>query len=97
MAFAMVVEVPDITREQYEMVTRKMSESGALAGSIFHAGGPVEGGFRLFEVWESREAADAFYGGEALRAATAALPHPKVVMTWPVYGVGDLSGWRAID
>ena len=97
MALAMLAEIPDLTREQYERVVKKVNESGSPAGALFHAGGPIEGGYRLVEVWESREAADAFYGSEHLREATATLTtQPKIIMTWPVYGADDGSGWRAI-
>ena len=62
MALAILAEIPDLTREQYETVVKKVNESGSPAGALFHAGGPIEGGYRIVEVWETREAADAFYG-----------------------------------
>ena len=97
MALAMVAEIPDLTRDQYEAVVKKVNENGSPAGALFHAGGPTEGGYRIVEVWESREAADAFYGSELYRAATAGSEtHTEIVMTWPVYGADDGSGWREI-
>jgi hypothetical protein len=97
MALALLAEIPGLTREQYELVVKKVNEAGSPAGSLFHAGGPIEGGYRVVEVWESREAADAFYGSDLLRTATAGLrTQPKVVMTWPVYGIDSGSGWREI-
>jgi quinol monooxygenase YgiN len=93
----MVAEIPDLTREQYESVVTKVNTSGTPAGALFHAGGPIEGGYRIVEVWESREAADAFYRSEILHEATAALTtEPKVVLTWEVSGVDGGSGWRPI-
>jgi len=53
-ALAIVAEVPDLTREQYEMVVKKVNESGSPVGALFHAGGPIEGGYRIVEVWETR-------------------------------------------
>jgi hypothetical protein len=95
MALAIVAEVPDLTREQYEMVVKKVNESGSPVGALFHAGGPIEGGYRIVEVWETRESADAFYGSELYREAAAASPtEPKIIMTWPVYGLDPGSGWR---
>lgn len=102
MAMAFVVEIPNVTAEEYEKVTRKVNESGSPAGCIFHAGGPFEGGIRLVEVWESPEAAQAFYTSQLLRDATAAAgggargEQPKVVATWPVRGLDDGTGWRPI-
>jgi hypothetical protein len=97
MALAMLAEIPGLTGEQYELVVKKVNQSGSPAGALFHAGGPIEGGYRVVEVWESREAADAFYSSELLRQATAGLKtQPKVVMTWPVHGADNGSGWREL-
>src|SRR5664279_2336784 len=91
MALAMLAEIPDLTREEYELVVRKVNESGSPAGALFHAGGPIEGGYRVVEVWESREAANTFYGSGLYKEATASSPtQPKILMTWAVSGV-DLS------
>lgn len=102
MATAFVVEIPSVTAEEYEKVTTKVNEAGSPAGCVFHAGGPFEGGIRLVEVWESAEAAQAFYTSQLLRDATAAAggaagrEQPKVLMTWPVRGLDDGTGWRPI-
>lgn len=96
MAFAMVAEMPGLTRDEYERVVKKVNEEGPPAGALFHAGGPIEGGYRGIEVWESSEAAEAFYGSDLFKQASAGVPQPKVLMTWPVYGLDDGSGWRAI-
>src|SRR3954454_24860421 len=74
MALAILAEIPDLTREQYELVVKKVNESGSPTGALFHAGGPTEQGYRIVEVWETRESADAFYGSEQYREAAAATP-----------------------
>lgn len=99
MATAFVIEIPEVTAEEYERVTRSVNEAGSPAGCVFHAGGPFERGIRLLEVWESPEAAEAFYSSQLLRDATAAAgaagrEQPKVVMTWEVRGLDDGTGWR---
>ena len=95
MALAMLADIPELTREQYESVVKKVNEAGTPAGALFHAGGPVETGYRVIEVWETREAADAFYGSELYREATATITaQPEIVMTWPVHGLDDGTGWR---
>ena len=102
MAMAFVVEIPGVTAEEYEKVARKVNEAGSPASCVFHGGGPCEGGVRLLEVWESPEAAEAFYASELLRDATssagggAGREQPRVVMSWPVHGIDDGTGWRAI-
>jgi quinol monooxygenase YgiN len=96
-AFAMVAEIPELTREQYESVVKSVNRAGTPAGALFHAGGPIEGGYRVVEVWESREAADAFYRSDLLHQATAELTtEPKIVLTWQVSGVDAGQGWRQI-
>jgi quinol monooxygenase YgiN len=78
-------------------VVKKVNETGSPAAALFHVGGPIEGGYRVVEVWESREAAEDFYGSDLLQDATATLTtHPRIIMTWPVYGLDDGSGWREI-
>jgi quinol monooxygenase YgiN len=95
MALAMVAEIPDLSREQYESVVKAVNQAGSPAGALFHAAGPVEGGYRVIEVWATREAADAFYGSQVYQSATAQLDtHPEVVLTWSVYGLDDGTGWR---
>ena len=94
MAFAILAEIPDLTRDQYESVVKKVNESGSPAGALFHAGGPIEGGYRVVEVWETREAAEAFHGSALLAEAAAASPPPKIIMTWSVHGIDDGSGWQ---
>ncbi|HEX5560523.1 MAG TPA: hypothetical protein VFX52_02695 [Nocardioidaceae bacterium] len=95
MALAMVAEIPDLSREQYESVVTQVNRAGSPAGALFHAGGPVDGGYRVVEVWQTREAADAFYGSALYQAAIAGLTtHPEIKLTWSVYGLDDGSGWH---
>ena len=98
MALAMLAEIPDLTREEYEVVVRKVNESGSPAGALFHAGGPIEGGYRVVEVWASREAADTFFGSELYKEATATTTaQPKILMTWAITGVDRGTGWQPAD
>jgi hypothetical protein len=95
MALAILAEIPDLTREQYEKVVTQVNQAGTPAGALFHAGGPVEGGYRVVEVWETREAADTFYTSALYHEAAAASPaQPKILMTWSVYGVDNGAGWH---
>jgi quinol monooxygenase YgiN len=98
MALAMLAEIPGLTREQYEAVVQKVNEKRSPPGALFHAGGPVDGGYRVVEVWESREAADAFYNSDVYRQASAAITaQPHIVMTWAIQGVDSGDGWRPVD
>jgi hypothetical protein len=96
MAIAIVGEIPGLTQEQYEAVVRMVNAAGTPAGALFHAGGPMEDGYRTVEVWESQEAADAFYTSALLRDATAGLTTQPQLTIWPVTGLDDGSGWRRV-
>jgi hypothetical protein len=96
MAHAILAEIPGLTRDEYERVVRQVNQQGSPAGALFHAGGPVEDGYRVVEVWETPQAAEAFYGSALYRAATAGLTAQPRLTTWPVYGLDDGDGWRAI-
>jgi quinol monooxygenase YgiN len=98
MALAMLAEIPGLTRQQYESVVKAVNQAGTPAGALFHAGGPSDSGYRVVEVWQTREAAEAFYGSELYRQAVTAAEvrtEPEIVMTWTVEGLDDGHGWRA--
>jgi hypothetical protein len=61
MAIGIVIEILGGTQEQYDQVMEKLQLGGKLPpGALFHAAGPVEGGWRAIDVWESQEAFDHF-------------------------------------
>src|SRR5689334_21850476 len=88
MAIVQISELPGMTREQYEQGWRELNFSGPPPGSHLHAGGPVEGGWRIVEVWESEEVANAFYSSEAFQqmARNNGLPAPKIT-NYPVESI----------
>jgi len=50
-----------------------------------HMSGPMEGEWRIVEVWEAEEAATAFYGSEPFQKMAQGLGiHPNVVARWPM-------------
>jgi hypothetical protein len=52
------------TQEQYDAIHGHMNvDSDPPHGLIFHMAGPVEGGWGVIDVWESREAFDQFAAG----------------------------------
>lgn len=60
-------------------------------GLIFHPAGPIEGGWRVLDFWESREAFDRFAGGR-LRSTIGELgdrgmPNPPDIHEFPVYHI----------
>ena len=88
MALAFLLEFPGVTQEQYDKVLEKLQLGGkTYQGGIFHVAGPMEGGWRVVDVWESQEAFDRFFQaklGQALQEAGIAPPQPKV---WLVHNI----------
>jgi quinol monooxygenase YgiN len=97
MAVALLAEIPGLTRDQYQRVVAAVNEAGTPSGALMHAAGPIDGGYRVIEVWDSQQAADAFYGSEVYAAATADLDaQPNLLMTWTVEGLDSGAGWHPL-
>ncbi len=91
MAIAFLHEVPGMTQEQYDQALETVHRGGRKdEGLIFHVAGPIEGGWRVVDVWESQEAVNTFFQehlGPALQEAGIAATPPQF---WPVHNM--LSG-----
>ena len=61
MAIGLIFEVPGVTQEQYDAASQQVDAGGAMTGCLVHVAGPMEGGWRVIEVWESKEDADRFF------------------------------------
>ncbi len=94
MAVGLLFEMPDVTQEQYDAVMRELG--GSLGpSSILHVAGPMEGGgWRVFDVWESREAFDRFFREKLQRA----LQNAGVSMRGEpkVFRIHNMPGGRAM-
>ena len=74
MAVVLVHEGPTVTRENYEKTAEKLTggekstmesfSDWPVGGILMHSAGEGPNGFRIVDVWESEEAANAF--GEQL-------------------------------
>ena len=61
MPIAVVRDIPGVTQDRYEAVRREAGvDESRPAGLVLHAAGPSADGWRVVEVWESREAYEAF-------------------------------------
>lgn len=92
MALAFLIEVPGMTAEHGAAVLRELGLADRpVAGQILHLEGPMEGGMRIVDVWESEEAFQGFIQqqlGAAFARVGLPLPadlQPKAV--WPVTGL----------
>ena len=85
MAVVQIHELPGMTREQYEQALRELNLAGPPPGSHLHAAGPMDGGWRIVEVWESEEAANAFYGSTQFQEMTRSTGiAPPNITSYPV-------------
>jgi len=61
MAVAILIEVPGLTTETYDAVNEQAGiASDPPAGLIIHTCGEMDGGLRIFDVWETQEDLDRF-------------------------------------
>jgi hypothetical protein len=61
MPVAVLVELEGVTPEMYDAVNAEMdTRANPPEGMIFHSGGIVEGGMRVYDVWESEDAYNRF-------------------------------------
>ncbi len=85
MAVVQIHELPDMTRDQYERAIRALNISGPPPGSHLHASGPMEGGWRIVEVWESEETANAYYTSEVFQQMAQSIGiRPPTITSYPV-------------
>ena len=87
MPIAMLVDNPEGTQEVYDKVREKLGLSDKPAGGIFHVAGPSpNGGWRVIEVWDSREDAERFFKERLTPAFEAVgLPGRADPEFWPVH------------
>ena len=89
MAVAVIVEAPGLNGSQYDAAVKDVISNGQLPkGCQLHVAGPMDGGWRVVDVWDSAEEFDAFAHG-ALAAAFqkhGIQAQPKVTV-WPVHSM----------
>lgn len=62
MAVLMTAEISGQTQQGYDGMLQSLAEAIKVApGFILHAAHPVEGGWRVIELWETKEAANQFF------------------------------------
>ena len=88
MAIAVVFDVPGMTAEQYDKVIQALESEGAAApeGRVYHVAAPANGGWFVFDIWESEEKFGAFSGVliPKLQAAGVTPADPRI---YPVHKI----------
>ncbi|MFF3442019.1 hypothetical protein [Streptosporangium sp. NPDC002721] len=68
MPFGVLQEMPGVTEEEYLAVERNLGPDRP-PGLLAHVAGPVEGGWRIINVWQDAEAFRRFQSERLVRAA----------------------------
>jgi heme-degrading monooxygenase HmoA len=56
MAVVLIADIPDLTSDMYRQALNQVRDQLKTApGFVAHAGTPTANGFRVTEIWESRE------------------------------------------
>ena len=88
MKMAFLIEGTGVTPEQYDQIVEKLNLGGKAApGGIFHIAGPMEGGMRVVDVWESREAFIEFSKTllPIIEKTGVNVPEPTILPAYYVY------------
>jgi hypothetical protein len=81
MAVLITDEIPGMTQEAYEGLHAVLDgPSREASGFIFHAAGPIDGGWQVTEVWESQQDRDAFFEKYLTPLLPADAPRPNTTM-----------------
>jgi hypothetical protein len=88
MAVGIRIKLAGITQQQFDTAHDHINpDRSAPKGLLFHASGPVDGGWGIIDFWESRADFDAFAGriAEGMEAAGVALEGPPDIKEFPVH------------
>ena len=88
MAVGIRIKFAGMTEEQFDAINAHVDPAGdPPVGLLFHASGPIEGGWGVIDFWESREAFDAFTPRiESSVAAAGVEPQgPPDIKQFPVH------------
>lgn len=94
MAVGMLLDAPEGSQGMYEALTEKafgaLQPSTTPEGLILHTAGPLlDGGWRVFDVWESEEAFWRFFDAQLLPAARELGLQPATTRPqfWPIHNM----------
>ncbi len=94
MSVSTVLEFQGVTQEQYERMGAELDKMApGPDGILIHVCGPTVDGWRIADVWESREAFDRF-ADQRLLPAMAAVggPQPSKREVYETYHAGAVQG-----
>jgi hypothetical protein len=97
MAIAVMQDFPGGTQEQYDQINDQVLAQLDLGGHtpkgcLFHTAGPIEGGWRVLDVWESQDALNTFLGVLGPIGQSAGIAQPQVTI-WPLHNILTPKGY----
>lgn len=93
MAVAMLLEWEGMDEDAYRALVQAMDLGGGMfPGSVLHLAGPIAGGWRAVDVWESEQAFERFRVEVLGAALTRAGVAPPTVDLWPVHTLATPQG-----
>lgn len=88
MAIGILIEIPGGTQKHYDTVMQHLKLGGKPApGGLYHVAGPMDGGWRVVDVWESQKDFETFFQTKlqnALKNAGVPAFQPKF---FPVHNI----------
>ena len=85
MAIGALFEGPGVTQQQYDAVFKEVIPDGKPPlGMVSHIAGPIEGGWRVVDVWESEQTFKTF-GDKLIPAMQRAGFAPIEPKVWPIH------------
>ena len=88
MAVGIRIKLPGVTQELWDAAHDEINATRTPPkGLIFHASGPIDGGWVIIDFWQSREDFDAFATGmpEGMAAAGLTPQGPPDIKEFPVH------------
>ena len=90
MPVGMLMAAPGFTQDAYEQVNDKVFgtrtwNAADVPGLIMHSAGPTEGGFYVYDIWESREHFERFMNEKLAPAFEQVLGGPPPPEAKPQY------------
>jgi len=78
MAVLMTAQLPGATREMIDGMRPLLDAIRAAKGFVVHANGPVPGGWRVTEVWDSQADFEAWFESNVKAAFAEGGPMPSI-------------------
>ncbi len=88
MAVGIRIKLAGITQEQYDLAHDHINPDRTVPqGLLFHASGPIDGGWGIIDFWETRGDFDAFAGriAEGMESAGIHPEGPPDIKEFPVH------------